>query len=257
MAPALSPMPGERCGRSKAGLDQPHHSTKCRRRARSSDSSRLGALKTCRASTTDLCLTGFKGRVLQCVQHPVRHDHARLTGDARSTRRPTIPNAGEMDYPGSLIRGLHHFRATRREETHHKSSPPRRRLFGIELSARSRESCAMSAEPGPGAGCPFTAHTSNGENMNTSKGFRSVGIHLSQRKRWHCAGDASRGDGSTARLEGSAVLSRVLIGTATTGSQQVVGCGRSELKAANGRDTWSSPRSFLSRRTESRWQTRL
>lgn len=198
MAPALSPMPGERCGRSKAGLDQPHHSTKCRRRARSSDSSRLGALKTCRTSTTDLFLTGFKGRVLQCVQHPVRYDHARLTGDARSTRRPTIPNAGEMDYPGSLIRGLLHFRAIRREETHHKSSPPRHRLNYAELSARSlEESCAHAQSRGQGAGCLFqTAINEYGENMNEGKGFRSVVI-TPNLTRWLGAGDARQANGST------------------------------------------------------------
>lgn len=239
MAPALSPMLGERCGRRKAGLDQPHHSTSRVEEVLKSTLARLRALKSCRYRT--IRLDNCDVLRLFCHQHPVRHDRARLTGDAQSTRerKLTIPRPGKMDYPGSLIRGLLHFRATRRDETHHKSSPPRRRLFGIELSARSRESCAMSAEPGPGAGCPFTAHTSNGENMNTSKGFRSVDIHLSQRKRWHCAGDASRGDGSTARPGGSAVLCRVWIGTATTASQQAAGFGRSELKAANGRGTWS------------------
>lgn len=239
MGSALSPMPGETRGRSKASSDQPHHSTSRGAEVQKSTPAHRGAL--CRCRYRAIRLDNCDVLRLFCHQHSVRHDRARLTGDAQSTRERqlTISRPGKMDYPGSLIRGLLHFRATQREETHHKSSPPRRRLFGIELSARSRESCATSAEPGPGAGCLFTAHTSNGENMNTSKGFRSVDIHLSQRKRCHCAGDASRGDGSTARPGGSAVLYRVWIGTATTASQQAAGFGRSELKAANGRGTWS------------------
>lgn len=155
----LSPMLGESCGRREAALSHPHPSTSRVAEVRRANFSRLSALKTCRCWAYDGPLTRCCSSRLYCYQHPVRHRYgcARLTGDARPTKKSTDIEGRGDETPVFVISGLR-LSCLEPERTHRQNGHPgldsRHRAFG---PSAGRVLCAptRSRNRGPAGGPSF------------------------------------------------------------------------------------------------------